>query len=605
MAGGMDLAGKLTTLGLAEVFQNIAFSHHTGTLTLKLNDKKAWVAFENGRVRATKLEGKELDYVDVARRYELASDEVLEQAAGSNRRRTLKAYLLGCGALDEARYDAAIGDAAFEQILPLFGWRAASFQFEDGQIRERHFDKEQLGCAIDLDPMAIAMEAARRHDEWETIQEYVPTEKEVLVHTGVRPDMDLPAGTERLLPLFDGTRNLAAVMAESRLKEFNLFKAVAGLVEMGVLVPATADRVRELATQARTAGKITLAAQRLEVALKLDPTDLATRGELVLLHERAGRLYDAARELVKTADMQIERGDLDGALESFERATVLAPQDLDILERILSLHEQRGDQVRALRIGRRLAEALVQQKMYEDALPLYERLLKSNEGNAALQEALAKVRLALKEPKKAAGHLLAVADAAYERSDFRNARRAYKQVLEVDEKNAKAKERLQDIESGEAQARHERRRRWVRILVYGLIAAALVYVGLREWYAQDALNMVHNATVAQLARDNTERVRADALKRYTEIARDYPFTHTASLASDTVHAMLLAEIARIDVWLGQATNAANTAEIGMTLGRAEDQLRRLDAISYDGETKNVWDESRDRLRSRIAKLLER
>lgn len=601
----MDLAGKLTTLGLAEVFQNLSFSHHTGTLTLKQNDKRAFLGFENGRIRATKLEGKDIDYVDVARRAELATEEVLEKAAGSNRRRTLKAYLLGCGALDEARFDAGVADAATEQLLPLFGWKAASFQFEEGPLRERLFDKEQLGCAIDLDPMAVAMEAARRHDEWETIQEYVPTEKEILVHTGVRPDMELPAGTDRLLPLFDGTRTLASVVAESKLKEFNLFKAVAGLVGMGVLVPATADRVRELAAQARTAGKITLAAQRLEVALKLDPTDLATRAELVLLHERAGRMYDAARELVKTADMQVERGDLDGALESFERASVLAPQDLDILERILGLHEQRGDQPRALKVGRRLAEALVQQKMYEDALPLYERLLKSNEGNTALQEALAQVRLALKEPKKAATHLLAVADAAYGRNDFRAARRGYKQVLAADEKNARAKERLQEIDSGEAQARLDRRRRWRRLLAYGAVAAGLVYVGLREWYAQGALNMTHNATVTVFARDNSDPARADALKQYAEAARDYPYTHTATLARETAHSLLLAEIARIDGWLTQATLAENTSKIGATLGRAENHLRRLDEIRYEGETRALWDESRDRLRSRIAKLLER
>jgi len=551
------------------------------------------------------VEGKDIDYVDLARRWELAAEEVLQKAAGTNRRRTLKAYLLGCGALDEARFDAAIGDAASEAILPLFGWKAASFQFEEGVVKERLFDKEQLGAAIDLDPMAVAMEAARRHDEWETIQEYMPTEKEILVHTGVRPDMELPAGTERILPLFDGTRNLGAVMAASKLKEFNLFKAVAGLVEMGVLVPATADRVRELAAQARTAGKITLAAQRLEVALKLDPADLATRAELVLLHERAGRLYDAARELVKTADMQIERGDLDGALESFERAAVLAPQDLDILERILGLHEQRGDQTRALRVGRRLAEALVQQKMYEDALPLYERLLKSNEGNTALQEAIAQVRLALKEPKKAAAHFLAVADAAYERDDFRAARRAYKQALEADERNAKAKERLQDIESGEAQARLERRRRWKRMVVYGMLLAGLVYVGVREWLAQDALNRVHNATVATFARDNTDQSRADALRRYLETADTYPYTHTAVLARDAVHSLLLAEVTRMDGWLTQATDARTTAEIEATLGRAESHLRRLDEIRYEGATHEAWDESRDRLRSRIAKLLER
>jgi hypothetical protein len=130
-------------------------------------------------------------------------------------------------------------------------------------------------------------------------------------------------------------------------------------------------------------------------------------------------------------------------------------------------------------------------------------------------------------------------------------------------------------------------------------------VGLREWYAQGVLNTTHNATVTILARDNMDPSRAEALRRYLEVAGDYPFTHTATLAHDAVHALLLAEIARIDGWLAQATHARTTAEIEATLGRAESHLRRLDEIPYEGATREAWDESRDRLRSRIAKLLER
>jgi hypothetical protein len=132
-----------------------------------------------------------------------------------------------------------------------------------------------------------------------------------------------------------------------------------------------------------------------------------------------------------------------------------------------------------------------------------------------------------------------------------------------------------------------------------------VYVGLREWYAQGALNTTHNATVTIFARDNMDPARADALKRYAETAAAYPYTHTATLARDTVHSLLLAEIARIDGWLAQATNAETTMQIEATLGRAESHLRRLDGIAYEGESRMLWDESRDRLRSRIAKLLER
>ena len=175
----MDLAGKLSTLGLAEVFQNIAFNNHTGTLLLKHGAKKAWIGFDSGRIRASKVADEKLDYLDIARRSELASEEVLAKAAAG--RRTLKSYLLAAGELDESTYDATIAAYVQEAILPLFGWTRASFAFEEGKIKERIFDKEQLGCAVDLDPQGVAMEAARRADEWEGMEPYVPGDEDVLV----------------------------------------------------------------------------------------------------------------------------------------------------------------------------------------------------------------------------------------------------------------------------------------------------------------------------------------------------------------------------------------------------------------------------------------
>ena len=500
----MDLAGKLTTIGLAEVFQNIAFNSHSGTLTLKEGEKKAQIAFEAGRVRALKVEGGGLDYVDIARKCQLGPEEILAKAASSNRRRTLKAYLLASGDLDEESYDATIAAYVEEEMLPLFGWRAASFSFEEGKLKERVFDKEQIGCAISLDPTGVAMEAARRLDEWESIQEYVPTDKEILVHTGVR-DVELSPAAERLLPFLDGTRDLAQVTKEAPLKKFEIYKAVATLVEQGVLVQATAERVRELAVQARTAGKVTLAARRLQVALELDPDDLETRVELVRLYERAGRKYDAAREQVKLAEAQAERGDMEGALASYERAAVLAPDDLDILERILGLHEGRGEKAHALKIGRRLAEALAAQGCFEDALPLYERLLKSNEGNLSLRESFAGCLVKLDEPKKATKHLNVVADDAFDRGDLKTALRYYRRVVDLDEKNKRATAQIRLIESGEIEARVARRRRTMWMLVGLVLLAGTGVQLLREWSAQGALHATQQEVVITLMRDNSDR----------------------------------------------------------------------------------------------------
>jgi len=599
----MDLAGKLSTLGLAEVFQNIAFNNHTGTLLLKHGAKKAWIAFDSGRIRASKVAGEKLDYLDIARRAELASEDVLAKAAAG--RRTLKSYLLASGELDEPTYDATIAAYVQELILPLFGWTRASFAFEEGKIKERIFDNEQLGCAVDLDPQAVAMEAARRADEWEGMAPYVPSDEDVLVLNGERPAGELPPQAERLFPLLDGTRDLATVIKDAPLKKFDVQKAVSNLVEQGVLVPATADRVRELATQAAAAGKITLAARRLEVALDLDPDDLETRIDLVRLFERAGRKFDAAREQTKLAAAQADRGDVDGALESYERAEVLSPGDLDVLEKILNLHEKRGDKTRAARVGRRLAEALVVKELYEDALPLYERLLRDHEQSVSLREALANCLIKLAEPKKAANQLLIPARRAYDRNEFDVARRFYQRIITLVPKHKESGERVKEIESGAAAARLARKRRRYYRLMYVCLLALLGYQSLREFRGHKALHRAAATATHDLARDNGDRTRAIVLTHYAQLCAEHPVTHSASLARESVLELLEAEIARMREWLDGVPRAKTTIDVEYRLGRTEKMLNRIEAIDLPGNAQPVWDEAHGRLTRRISQLLER
>ena len=198
----MGLAGELTTIGLAEVFQNLAFKGLSGTLTLKQGEEKAMLWVEEGRIRALQLAGRDFDYLDIARRAEAAPAESLDQAGNGNRRRTLKAFLTAAGGFDEERFDGAVAAAVEEEILPLFGWTQGTFRFDEGKINERNFNREQLGCAIHLDPQAVAMEAARRHDEWDSIAPYAPGEKDLLLTVdGWREDFEMAAEATALLSL--------------------------------------------------------------------------------------------------------------------------------------------------------------------------------------------------------------------------------------------------------------------------------------------------------------------------------------------------------------------------------------------------------------------
>lgn len=596
----MGVAGELSTIGLAEVFQNLAFNHLSGTLTLTHGEDKAHVAFEDGRIRAVSFSGRKIDYADAARRAGLVDDELLAQASNGKRRRTLKAFLRASGPLNEEAFDATIASQVEEELLPLFGWGGA-FTFEEGRISERRFDKEQRDCGIDLDPMGVAMEAARRHDEWQGLAPYIPSEKEILVMPAGRPD-ELEDGADRLLDLIDGTRSLGEVIKKARVKKYDAQRIVGQLVELGWLQPATPGLLRDLAAKAKATGEINLAAQRLEVARERDPSDLDVRRDLVHVYERAERRNDAARELAAVAAELQRRGDLQQAHEAFDRAAVLAPRDLDVLEQVFEFHVTRGDKPRALRAGRRLAETLAAQGMHEDARPLYERLLREHHDHEGLREALAHCLLELEDTAGALEHLQWIAVRTYERGEFDGALRRLRRILELDEENEQAAELIEQIESGAAENRLRRRRRRLIAICLAPVLGLVCWQVAREYNGVAGLHAAQYASVAKLALDNADDARLAAMERYAKVCAEHPFTRSEVLARETLRTLMVSEVGRVRDLCMKAGDAESLAEVEYTLGRAETLVDSLDRLALPTELEGFWKNARKSLRGKIEEL---
>jgi tetratricopeptide (TPR) repeat protein len=596
----MGVAGELSTIGLAEVFQNLAFNHLSGTLTLTHGQNKAHVAFEDGRIRAVAFSDRKVDYAEAARRSGLVNDELLAQATNGKRRRTLKAFLRASGPLEEEAYDAAITMQVEEELLPLFGWSGA-FTFEEGPFSDRRFDKEQRDCGIDLDPMGVAMEAARRHDEWQGLAPYIPSEKEILVMPAGRPD-DIEESAHRLLDLIDGTRPLGEIIKKARVKKYDALRIIGQLVELGWLQPATPTLLRDLAAKAKATGEINLAAQRLEVARESDPSDLDVRRDLVHVYERAERKNDAARELVAVAAELQRRGDLQQAHEAFDRAAVLAPRDLDVLEQVFEFHVTRGDKSRAVRAGRRLAETLAAQGMHEDARPLYERLLREHRDHEGLRESLAHCLIELEDMAGAVEHLQWIAERTYERGEFDGALRRLRRILELDEENEQAKELVHQIESGAAEKRLRRRRRRLIAACLAPILGLACWQVAREYNGVAGLHAAQYASVGKLALDNTDGARLAAMERYAKVCTDHPFTRSEVLARETLRTLLVSEVGRVRELCTKADDAKSLAEVEYTLGRAEKLVDSLDSLTLPGELKAFWKSARTSLRAKMQTL---
>jgi len=590
----MGFAGELSTIGLAEVFQNVAFNRLTGTLTVKERDRSAHVHMEEGRIRLfSHGPDRPFDYVAIAGRAQAAPPDALESAGRRRRRRPLKAALREVDGFDEPRFDAAVAAQVAEEVIHLFGWKYASFVFEEGRADERVFDREQMGCSISIDPLAVAMEAARRLDEWESISRHVVSEREIFLATrpGVVPE-DLDDASREVLEQLDGARDLSQVVAALPHGKFAIFKIVASLVDRGLATRATAGHLRDLATRAQTSGEIHKAIAHLESALEREAGDLDARKDLVRLYERAGRKMDAAREHKRLAFALQEMGDQEASLESYERAAALVPYDTDTLEKILEIHDARGDRADFMKSGRRLAEALSAQGLHEDALGIYRRLLEQDEQNISLREALATVYIKLHEPKKAAAELLSLAKRAFARGEFDNALHYYRNVIAVDRGCQEAAQRIEQIESGRARERRRARRRRVLSAVFAVLVGAGCWQAAREWEANEALYRASRAAISAVTQDQDERAPVRAIALYCQVAADFPWTSGEAAAEEAAFALLLDQLRRLRLSTDAVLDRAARA-------RAQEIAAEIDKLPLPKAALEVWQSARDTLLERV------
>jgi hypothetical protein len=95
---------------------------------------------------------------------------------------------------------------------------------------------EEQDFQVSINPESLLLEGARRVDEWTLIEKKIPTfdlvfdvDRRKLADSHV----ELTKEQETVLPLLDGRRDVAAVIDESGLGEFDVGKALYGLVSAG------------------------------------------------------------------------------------------------------------------------------------------------------------------------------------------------------------------------------------------------------------------------------------------------------------------------------------------------------------------------------------
>lgn len=310
----MAIEGKLEDVSLADICQLLAMGRKTGCLTVTDRSNFGYVYFDGGRVVYANVLNRPDRLGELLVRNEIISREDLSQAMEQQARdsgKRLGRILVERGTLSEDDLLRFITVQIEEAVYHLFAWERGAFHFDPDQRP----DEEGIST-VSINAESLLLEGARRVDEWSMIEKKIPS---LDVIFGLERDprgeegVELTADQEKVLTLIDGARTVSDMVSESGLVEFEVAKALYGLIQAGFLqrtgqreTTAVGDRGRE-------------AAQRLALASAYD---------------RAGMVEDAVREYrgvidldpaeptarVRLAVLALREGDAEGALEHYEAA---------------------------------------------------------------------------------------------------------------------------------------------------------------------------------------------------------------------------------------------------------------------------------------------
>ncbi|MGH7501170.1 MAG: DUF4388 domain-containing protein [Longimicrobiales bacterium] len=306
----MAIKGSLREASLAEVCQLLALGMKSGCLSVADRSRFGQIFFDRGRITFARIVNRRDRLGDLLvaeeRLTQAQVDATLEQQ-GREPEKRFGELLIENGMISAADLSRYIRVQIEEAIYHLFTWSRGQFYFEAGQRPHRN---ESL---VSINPESLLLEAARRIDEWSLIEKKIPSLDLVFELDQARveaSDAEISAEQNELLPLLDGTRSVQEIMDDTGRREFDVGKALFGLVQAGFarrVGRRTEDPGRASESEITERNNLGIAFYRTGMledairefrrALEVGPSDVVARFHLALISIRLGRHGEAVREL--------------------------------------------------------------------------------------------------------------------------------------------------------------------------------------------------------------------------------------------------------------------------------------------------------------------
>jgi tetratricopeptide (TPR) repeat protein len=312
----MAIKGSLKEASLPDVLQLLSMGQKTGCLSVADRNNFGYVYFDHGFITYASIVNRRDRLGDILVKGGLITTEQLQAAIerqSHERDKRLGELLVSMGAISRPDLERYMRVQIEEAVYYLFTWISGSFSFEpDVQPEEQDF-------LVRITPESLLLEGARRVDEWSLIEKKIPTFDLIFVVDRPRlaaSGVSLTAEQQRLLPLLDGKRDVTSLVEDSGLLEFDVGKALYGLITAGFAhrlgktqadaVPVGSDaRVEEHRNLGLAFYKTAMydeAAREFRRVVDLRPADPQAHFYLGLVALRQGRWVDAVDALRLAAE---------------------------------------------------------------------------------------------------------------------------------------------------------------------------------------------------------------------------------------------------------------------------------------------------------------
>ncbi len=312
----MAIRGNLNEASLADVLQLLALGQKTGCLSVAREDSFGTIHFDVGRILFASIVNRRDRLGERLVRNGVIAADALARAAAATAPvddRALAVTLLDRGLVDldilEMHYRVHVEEAVYY----LLGWTHGTFTFEAAP----RVDASDILVSISAD--SLLLEGARRVDEWTLFAKKIPSLDlifEIDMPRLASREVPLSSSQERLLPFLDGTQDVNTVIERSGIGEFEVGKAIFGLLTAGYAQrvgrsaarrqPPPESRVaehRNLGVAFYRTGLYDEAQREFRRVLELRDADSAARCHLGLVHLRRGE-WDLAVDVLQRAGQE-------------------------------------------------------------------------------------------------------------------------------------------------------------------------------------------------------------------------------------------------------------------------------------------------------------